>query len=44
MSQNDLKTTSLMTSLTKNPHPNQKIFFVCNLLDWPIRSSPWTAL
>jgi len=27
MSQNDPKTTSLMTSVTKNPHPNQKIFF-----------------
>jgi len=27
MSRNDPKTTSLMTSLTKNPHPNQKIFF-----------------
>jgi len=28
MSQNDPKTTSLMTSLTKNPQPpNQKVFF-----------------
>jgi len=24
--------------------PNQKIFFECNLLDCPIRLSPWTAL
>jgi len=24
--------------------PNPKIFFECNLLDWPIRLSPWTAL
>jgi len=44
MSQNDPKTTSLMTSVTKIPHPPTKIFFECNLLDWPIRSSPWTAL
>ena len=29
MSQNDLKTTSLMKSLTKNPHsPNQNFFRV----------------
>ena len=27
MSQNDPKTTSLMTSVTKNPHPQPKIFF-----------------
>jgi len=27
MSQNDPKTTSLMTSVTKNRTPNQKIFF-----------------
>ena len=27
MCQNDPKTTSLMTSVTKNPHPNQKFFF-----------------
>jgi len=26
-SQNDPKTTSLMTSLTKNPHPSTKNFF-----------------
>jgi len=26
MSQNDPKTTSLMTSVTKNPHPSTKIF------------------
>jgi len=45
MSQNDPKTTSLMTSVTKNLHPpTKKIFFECNLLDWPIRLSPWTAL
>jgi len=40
MSQKDLKTTSLMTSLTKNPHPQPKIFFFeCNLEDWLIRFS-----
>jgi len=45
MSQNNSKTTSLMMSVTKNPHPpTKKIFFECNLLDWPIRLSPWTAL
>jgi len=45
MSQNDPKTTSLMTSLTKNPHPPGKNFFLeCNLLDWPIHLSRWTAL
>jgi len=34
-----------MTSVTKNPHlPTKKIFFECNLLDRPIRLSPWTAL
>jgi len=45
MSQNDPKTTSLMTSVTKNPHPPNKIFFFeCNLRDWPIRLSCWTAL
>jgi len=27
MSQNGPKTTSLMTSVTKNPHPQPKIFF-----------------
>jgi len=27
MSQNDPKSTSLMTSLTKNPQPSTKIFF-----------------
>jgi len=33
MSQNDPKTTSLMTSLTKNPHsPTKNFFFECNLL------------
>jgi len=45
MSQNDPKTTSLMTSVTKNPpFPTKKFFFECNLLDWPIRLSSWTAL
>jgi len=45
MSQNDPKTTSLMTSVTKNLHPPTKnFFFECHLLDWPIRLSPWTAL
>jgi len=44
MSQNDTKTTSLMMSVTKVRTPNQKMFFECNLLDWPIRLSPWTAL
>jgi len=45
MSQNDPKTTSLMTSVTKTPHsPTKKFFFECNLLDWPIRLSSWTAL
>jgi len=40
MSQNDPKTTSLMTSLTKNPQPPGKnFFFECNLLDWLIRLS-----
>jgi len=30
MSQNDPKTTSLMTSVTKNPHPpTKKFFFEC---------------
>jgi len=28
MSQNDLKTISLMTSLTNNPHPPTKKFFL----------------
>jgi len=44
MSQNDLKTTSLMMSLTNNPHPQPKNFFECNLEDWPIRLNHWTAL
>jgi len=40
MSQNDPKTPSLMTSVTKNPQPRtKKFFFKCNLLDWPIRLS-----
>ena len=42
---NDPKTTSLMTSVTKNPHlPTKKIFFKCNLLDWSILLSHSTAL
>jgi len=45
MSQNDPKTTSLMTSVTKNLHSQTpKFFSECNPLDWPIRLSPWTAL
>jgi len=45
MSQNGLKTTSLMKPLTKNPQPQtKKLFFECRLEDWPIRLSPWTAL
>jgi len=45
MSQNGPKTTSLMTSLTKNPQPPTKnFFFECYLEDCPIRLSPWTAL
>jgi len=36
MSQTDPKTTSLMTSLTKNPQPpSKKIFFGCRLEDLP---------
>jgi len=34
----------LMTSLTKNPQPQPKIFFECRLEDWPIRFRVWTAL
>jgi len=44
MSQNGPKTTSLMTSLTKNPQPPTKSFFECRLEDWPICLSSWTAL
>jgi len=44
MSQNGLKTTSLMTSLTKNLQPQAKNFFECKLDDRPIRLSPCTAL
>jgi len=39
MSQNDPKTTSLMTSVTKIRNPQPKNFFECNLLDWPTRLS-----
>jgi len=28
----------------KSAPPTKKFFFECNLLDWPIRLSPWTAL
>jgi len=28
----------------KSAPTNKKIFFECNLLDWPIRLSSWTAL
>jgi len=38
------ETTSIMTSVTKNPHSITKKFFFSALLDWPIRLSPWTAL
>jgi len=45
MSQNDPKTTSLMTSLTKNLQAStQKIFFKCRLEEWLIHFSLWTAL
>jgi len=45
MSQNGLKITSLMTSLTKKTQPPTKNFFLeCRLEDCPIRLSPWTAL
>jgi len=45
MNQNDPKTTSLMTSVTKNPQtPTKQMFFRVHLLDWPIHLSPWTAL
>jgi len=45
MTPNLLHLSSLMTSVTKNPHPpTKKFFFECNLLDWPIRLSSWTAL
>jgi len=43
MSQNGPKTTSLMTSLTKNPQPpTKKIFLSAD--NWPFHFSPWTAL
>jgi len=45
MSQNGPKTTSLMTSLTKNPQPpTKKFFFECRLEDWPIRLSPSSTI
>jgi len=44
MSQNGPKTTSFMTSLTKNPQtPTKKFFFECRLEDWPIRLRSSTA-
>jgi len=39
MSQNDPKTTSLMTSVTKNPKP-PKLSFECRLEDCPIPLEP----
>jgi len=45
MSQNDPKTSSLTTSVTKNLHPPTNEFFSStNLKEWLIRLSPWTAL
>jgi len=45
MSQNVPKTNSLLMSVTKNPYlPTKKFIFERDLLDWPIRLSPWTAL
>jgi len=31
-------------SQKKSANPRQKNFFECNVLDWPIRLSSWTAL
>jgi len=39
-----LKVLHLWRQSQKIRTPNQKIFFECNLLDWPIRLSHWTAL
>jgi len=39
-----LKLLYFDVSHKKSATPNQKIFFECNLLDWPIRLSRWTAL
>jgi len=36
--------TSQLPTTTSLRNSQQKIFFECNLLDWPIRLSPWTAL
>jgi len=45
MSQNSPQTTSLMTSLTKNPQPpTKKFFFECKLKDFRNLSKVWTAL
>jgi len=45
MSQNDPKSTSVITSLTKNPQPpTKKFFFKCRLEDWLIHLRPWKAL
>jgi len=44
MGQNDPKTTSLMTSLTKNPQTHPKKFFRVQSRRLPIRVSPSTAL
>jgi len=42
------KMTPKLLHLWRHPHkirtPQPKIFFECNLQDWPIRLSPWTAL
>jgi len=45
MSQNDPKTNSLMTSLTKNRQPSTKKFFLeYRLEDWPIHLRIWAVL
>jgi len=44
MSQNDPKTTPLVTSVTKNPQPPTKKFcFECRLEKWPIRLRVWNS-
>ena len=44
VSQNGPKTTSLMTSFTKNSQPPTKIFFRVQTITWLNCLSPWTAL
>jgi len=39
-----LKLLHLWRQSQKIHTPNQKFFFECNLLDWPIRLSRWPAL